>query len=326
MRLGLVLLAPVALVLATAAAPAQTVWRMPTEYPASAIPGEGVATFAREVAARAGGRLVVAPSYDASAGIRSAEMVGAVAERRVEAGDAFAGALSGVDPVFGLSSLPFAAASVDDARRLAGLARPAYEAALARRHQRLLYVTPWPPTGLWSKVPLRSLEVLRGLSIRTYDATSTAVMTRAGARAFNISFADAQARIADGSVDAVLSSGDGGAGRRLWDALPHFAEIAYAVPLSIATVNADAYAALDPELRRAVDEAAAATEARQWAAMTSRLDENYARMRQNRVAILTAIDPATAAALREAAAASVDEFRRSAGPEGVAILDAFRRP
>lgn len=319
-------LALAALAAMTGESRAQAIWRMPTEYPATAIPGEGVAFFAQAVATRSGGRLRIEPSFDAAAGIRSAGMLAAVREGRVEAGDAFAGALAGDDPVFGLSSLPFLAQSLNDARRLADLARPAYVRALASRGQRLLYLTPWPPTGLWSKTALSSLEALRAMSIRTYDETSTAVMRRAGARAANISFADAQGRIADGSIDAVLSSGDGGAGRRLWDALPHFAAIDYAVPLSLATVNAAAYEALAPELRDAVDQAAVETERRQWSLMTTRLDENEARMRANGVRILARVDPAIGAALRAAASDAVDAFRRQAGPDGAALLDAFARP
>ncbi|TDR90052.1 TRAP transporter substrate-binding protein [Enterovirga rhinocerotis] len=302
-------------------AEAQTVWRMPTEYPATAMPGEGIASFASSLARRSGGRLAIEPSFDAKLGIKSAAMPVAIREGRVEAGDAFGGALGGIDPVFGLSSLPFVTPSIEAAERLAGTARPLYAQAFAKQGQRLLYVTPWPPSGLWMKEPLASVETLRGLAVRTYDATSTAVMARAGAKAFNISFADAQARVKDGSVNAVLSSGDGGAGRRLWEQLPHFAEINYAIPLSFATVSQKAYEALDPDLRRAVDEAAAETESRQWAAIRTRLDENYKRMRENGVTIRTGIDPAVTAALREAGAASVVEWRKVAGPEAGRLVD-----
>ena len=87
-------------------AAAQTVWRMPTEYPATAMPGEGIAVFAVAVANRAGGRLTIEPSYDARLGIRSADLPKAVGDGTVEAGDAFGSALAGLDPIFGLAALP----------------------------------------------------------------------------------------------------------------------------------------------------------------------------------------------------------------------------
>lgn len=303
-------------------AAAETRWRMATEYPASAMPGEGIATFAGRVRELSGGELSVEPVFDAKAGFRSAEILATIAERRIEAGDAFAGALTGLHPLFGLSSLPFVVRSLEDARRLADLARPAYRDAFAERGQVLLYTTPWPPTGLWTKAPLTSVAALRALSIRAYDATSADVLLRAGARAQNISFADAMARLKDGSVDAVLSSGDGGAGRNLWEFLPHFTEINYAIPLSLAVLDGRVHAGLPDGLRTHVDRAAAETEARQWQALRTRLDENYARMRQNGVTIRTEVDPPLVALLRWAAEATVAEWRTKAGPAAVAILDA----
>lgn len=307
------------------AALAQTVWEMPTEYPASAIPGEGVATFARLVNERSGGRLTINPSFDAAKGIKSAGMVAAVQEGKVAAGDAFAGALGAVNPLFGLSSLPFLATSIEDAKRLAEIARPTYAKAFAGYGQRILYTTPWPASGIWSKQPVTSAKDLAGLSIRTYDATSTTVMGNAGAKAMNLSFADAMPKVKDGSVTAVLSSGDGGAGRNLWQFLPHFSEVNYALPISLATVNLAAYEALPADLRAIVDEAAAETERRQWSAIRTRLDENYARMRANGVTIHAELPADLTQRLATAGKAAVAEWRGKAGAEGAAILDAFAK-
>ena len=198
------LLSAVSLAVAVPAG-AQTVWEMPTEYPASAIPGEGVATFAGIVNEKAGGRLTIKPSFDAARGIKSAGMIGAVQNGEVAVGDAFAGALGAVDPLFGLSSLPFLATSIAEARKLTDLARPAYDRKLASFGQKILYTTPWPASGIWSKAPLTLATALDGLAVRTYDATSTAVMNAAGARASNLSFADAMPKVKDGTVTAVLS-------------------------------------------------------------------------------------------------------------------------
>ncbi|MFI5011517.1 MAG: TRAP transporter substrate-binding protein [Hyphomicrobiales bacterium] len=307
------------------AALAQTQWRMETEYPESAMPGQGLATFARLVAEKSGGKLVIRPSYDASLGIKSADMPAAVATGRLEAADAFAGALEAVDPIFGLSSLPFLARSIPAARRLADLARPAYEKALEAHGQRLLYMTPWPASGIWSKQRLETTQDLASLSIRTYDSPSTEVMTRLGAKALLLSFADVMGKLADGSVNAVLSSGDGGAGRQLWNLLPHFTEINYAMPLSLATVSLTAYRAIPEDMRAAVDEAARQTEARQWEILGTRIEENYARMRAHGVTINSTVDPGMARALTIAGEKVSADWRAKAGAAGAAILDAFAK-
>src|SRR4051812_37151529 len=81
---------------------AQTKWEMTTEYPASTISGEGITTFAALVAGKSKGRLIVNLSYDAAKKVTSGEMVRAIIAGTIEAGDAFAGPLEPVDPIFAL--------------------------------------------------------------------------------------------------------------------------------------------------------------------------------------------------------------------------------
>jgi TRAP-type C4-dicarboxylate transport system substrate-binding protein len=304
-------------------ASAQTVWDMTTEYPQSAMSGLGVTTFAQHVAALTSGKLLIQPSFDAAKGIRSADMLTAIAQGRVQAGDAFAGALEAEDAIFALPSLPFLVTSMTDARRLADLARPYLAAALQSRGERLLYLTPWPPSGIWSKAPLKTPSDLSGLSIRTYDRISREIFARAGATATSIGFAETLPRLVDGSINAVLSSGDGDSGRRLWALLPYFSEITYSLPISVASVNQAAYDGLPPDLREAVDTASRRTETDLWLALSTRLQENHRRMRESGVTIDPDPSPALVAALQSGAAAAQQAWCERAGPICQKILGAF---
>jgi len=303
---------------------AQAVWDMPTEYPQTTMSGLGITTFARHVDELSAGKIRIRPSFDAASGIRSAGMPAAIAAGRVQAGDALAGALEADDAIFALPTLPFLVRSRADARRLADLARPYLAAALQKEGLRLLYVAPWPPSGIWSKTPLKSASELSGLSIRTYDKTSSEVFAAAGAKAATISFADTMPRLADGSINAVLSSGDGGAGRKLWEYLPYFSEISYSLPLSVAAVNRALYDALSPDLREAVDTAGRQTEIELWLALSTRLQENYRRMRDNGVTIDTNPAPAIVEAFRPAAAEAQRSWCKRSGPACRQILDAYQ--
>jgi len=318
------LLAGAFLLLQPGATHAQTIWDMPTEYPQSSMPGLGLTTFTKHVAESTADKLQIRPSFDAIAGIRSAGMLAAIREGRVQAGDAFAGAIEGEDAIFALPSLPFLVTSTADAKRLADIARPYLAAALQKTGLRLLYLTPWPPSGIWSKAPLKTPADLSGLSIRTYDKTSSEVFSSVGARAASISFADTMPKLLDGSINAVLSSGDGGAGRKLWEYLPYFSEITYSLPLSVASVNEAAYDALSPDLREAVDAAGRQTENELWAALTTRLQENYQRMRQNGVTIDSHPAPAIVEALRTGAAEVQRSWCTKSGPVCAEILDTFK--
>ena len=150
--------------------------------------------------------------------------------------------------------------------------------------------------------------------MRTDDAAGTAVLRAAGAAPAQLSFADAVPRLRAGELDAVLSSGDGGAGARLWEALPHFTALDCASPLSLAFCGTAALDALPGPAREAVARAGRETEARQFAAIGTRLAENE----------VASAPPALRAALARASEPVVAEWVARAGAEGEAILATYR--
>src|SRR5437667_928055 len=144
-------------------------WNMADEYPATSIQGEADARFAKEVAERSGTRIQVINQYDAASGFRSKDMVEAVGRGAVPLGNTYMGALGVLDPVFLLPSLPFLATMPDEAHALAVIARPAYERALEKHNQKLLFLPPWA-AGLWANKSIASVPELRGLRVRTAAA------------------------------------------------------------------------------------------------------------------------------------------------------------
>ncbi|HLX21913.1 MAG TPA: TRAP transporter substrate-binding protein [Usitatibacter sp.] len=296
-------------------------WALANEYPATSLPGEGDEAFAKLVADETQGGISVVTMPDGKMGYKSRDQLKAVADGKVAMADTFGGAIADAEPVFGLASLPFIAPTIADARALYDAARPSYEAAFERHNQKLLYATPWPPSGLWTKVPADTVEAVAKLRIRTYDKTGTDVFTHLGAKAAVVSFNDLAPKLASGEIDAVLSSGDGGAGRKLWEHLPRFTEINYAIPLSFTTVNLDRWSALDDATRAGILKAASEVEARQWKALEARLEQNYARMRAQGMTISTQVTPGLRQRLREEGRDATIEWAQRAGPEAREILE-----
>jgi TRAP-type transport system periplasmic protein len=299
---------------------AQITFTIATEYPETAMPGEGLSAFANTVKKLSAGSLLFTPSFDAKAGYKSADIVQAVAQRKLDAGDAYLPSLSATNALFSLSALPFTVNSIDGAKALAEQSRSAYQEIFSKAGVRWLYSTPWPPTGIWSTSSLQSLADLSALKIRTYDSVSQAVMAPLVASAMNVSFADVMPMLKDGRATAVLSSGDGGAGRKLWDFLPHFTEINYAVPISATFISATLYDSFSPEFKRIIDQAAAQTEMEQWQRIRGRLEENYARMRSNGVVINTAPNALLKSKLLEAAQPVITEWKAKVGIEKARLI------
>ena len=114
---------------------------------------------------------------------------------------------------------------------------------------------------------------------------------------------------------------DGGAGRKLWDYLPHFTAINYAIPVSLAFVRGADFDALSEPLQREVMAAAAETEQSQFDLLANRTAENYARMRANGVSIIEPAPVGLIAALREAARQPIAAWKAKTSPEAVEIAD-----
>jgi len=313
------------LVATTACAEAHAAnWILANEYFSSTLPARGDDYFARLVQERTGGRLRFTLYYGGTLGYKSRDQLQAVATGKITMADSFAGALGDAEPVFLLSSLPLLTPSVADARRLFDVARPSYERAFARHNQKLLFASPWPAAGIWARQPATSMPALRALAIRTYDETSAEVLNGVGAQAVNLSFNEVSDKLKAGDINAVLSSGDGGVGRNLWEYLGCFTEINYAIPLSLVTVNLNAWNALDPETQDIVQKAADETMAHQWQEMEGRVAQNYKRMRENAMTIVTEVPDVVREALARASAIAIEDWAKKTGDEGRMLLEKFR--
>jgi TRAP-type C4-dicarboxylate transport system substrate-binding protein len=294
------------------------------EYPATSISGEADTFFAAAVERRSGGRVTIRPIPDAQSGLRSRDQLKAVTEGRFAMATTVGGTLGEESPVFLMSSLPFVTPTMEDARALYAAAKPLYETLFAERKQKLLYVVPWPPSGIWSAAPVNNIGALKALKIRTYDNTGTEVLAKVATTATLVSFTDLNAKLEAGEMNAVLSSGDGGAGRQLWKYLRNFSDVGYAAPLSFASISLVAWESLDDAGRAALSDAAHETTEQQWAALANRLSENYARMRQNGVTIDDKPPADVMAALRAAADTTITDWLTRAGPEAQRVLKEFR--
>jgi TRAP-type C4-dicarboxylate transport system substrate-binding protein len=305
---------------------AQTIrWDLTNEYQPNSLIGQGNAFFAEKVKELSGGRILITNHFNGALGFKSKDVLDAVGRGAVPLGDASTIFWGGIEPIFQLSGLPFLTTDADQSRRLFEAAKPFYEKVLAKHNQYLLFVSPWPPSGIWSRRPLENVASLRGLKIRTYDPASTNTFRAAGAAPQQLAWADVIPLLATNGIDAVLTSADGGASAKFWEHVTHFTEANYAMPLSMATINKDEFDKLKPEDKKIVRDAAAATQDRQWAGLRTRVAENYAEMRAKGMTLSQSVSPDIRQAFAQAADPVVQEWATRMGDDGRAILDTFKR-
>jgi TRAP-type C4-dicarboxylate transport system substrate-binding protein len=263
---------------------------IPTEYTPDSGVGANLLDFSRIVTEKTSGKVHIVTKFLGQHEFRSTlDLMNALTAEKIQGADVFGAGVARLDPVFAQAAAPFLAPTLAIAEVHHRAMRPIYATAFRKLGARLLYVTPWPPTGLWSRQPLYSFVDVEGCKIRTYDAVSGMVFTAAGAKVSILSFAELMPRLVHGEFDAVLSSGDGGMGKELWRHLPNYTEINYAFPVSFTVVKETTWESLAPREQRSIEDAAQEIEALQWTKLKARMARNESQMRKFGVRITKAV-------------------------------------
>jgi TRAP-type C4-dicarboxylate transport system substrate-binding protein len=298
---------------------------MANEYAPTSIHGENDTFFIQTLEKLSGGRIKITHHPGASLGYKSKDQFDAVTDGAIPIADTYVGPLRGIHPIFLLSSLPFMAKTIDDAKVLWTVSVPYYEEVLKESNQILLYASPWPPSGLWAKKPARSLADIKNLKMRTYDPNGTITFKNAGAAPIQLSWSDVVPQLGTGGIDAVLTSAEGGVSSKFWDLLSHFTEINYSSPLNMIHMNADAFNGLPKDLQKAVRDAAALANDHAWEAAYGRVQQNYKDMKANGMTIVTDAPAGFLEQLAKAGQPAVDGWLKKMGKEGEKILQEYRK-
>lgn len=296
-------------------------WLVVTAYPKDTAAGEGVANFTRLLSERKDRRIRPESRFEYPDGV--GQLLNA--KGGAQMGVLFASDLSKINPVFGLSMRPFEVKSVREAYGLMCLAEDAYRRALAEQGLVLLASIPWPPTGIWSSTVLTKPEDLSGMRVRTYDSTSRNVVDAMGAQAVSLPIQAALVQLADNNLKAVMSSGDGEAGRIFGQHLRHFVALRYAYPLSFLVVRKQFIDGLPGDVRSEVTRAAVETEKAAWKILPARIESNYAQMRQMGVDVSDPAQPALMDELRRVGHAQTAQWMATVVGPANDLLKTFRQ-
>jgi TRAP-type transport system periplasmic protein len=318
-------LASLALASALIAAPAaaQVKWDMPTGYGISSYQTQNVQQFAKDIEQATGGKLKITVHPGGSL-YKANEIKRAVQTGQTQAGEFILSGAANENPIYGVDSIPFLATSYTQARKLADASRPAVEKLLAHQGMKLLFVSPWPPQGLYSSKPVESIADLRRTKMRAYNPATSRIAELVGAQPTTIQLAELGQALATGTVENFLTSSASGVESKLYEHVSHFYDVAAWLPKNGIVVNQKAFDALDKPLQDAVLQAAAAAEARGWR-ISEEKNREYMRELLDRGMKVARPSETLRKELLSIGARMTDEWLKTAGAEGQAVIDAYRR-
>ena len=296
-------------------------WDMPTPYPDKTFHTVNILKFAEDVSAATNGGLKIKVHSGASL-FKHAEISKAVRGGQVPIGEFFLGLLTNENPAYGTDTLPFLATNYNDAKKLWDAQKPAVKALLDKQGLVPLFSVPWPPQGLYTKKEIKTVDELKGLKFRSYNATLEKFAKLAGAAPTQVAVPDIAQAFSTGRVEAMITSPSTGANSKAWDYLTHYTDIQAWIPKNIVVVNKRALRKLDDKTRAAVLAAAAKAEARGWEMSKAETATKTKILKDNGIIIVTPSDNLMAG-LRAIGDTMLADWKKAAGDEGAAILKAY---
>lgn len=263
---------------------AQTTWKLATGYRAESFHTQNIMQFSRDVDQATAGQLKI-QVHPNNTLAKLSEISQAVQQGKAEAGETIMTSMVKDIPIAGADSIPFVVSSYKDAVRMWKLQRPGIERHFSQRGLKLLYAVPWPPQGLHSSKPVRSLSDFKGTQMRTYNSTTLRIAEMLGAKPVDVAMVDVGKALAEGRMDNMITSALTGVENKVWGPIKYYYEINAWFPKNVVFVSSKAFDALQPAARNMVMKAAADAEARGWQASQALAGSATEELRQNGIKI-----------------------------------------
>ncbi|HPQ96931.1 MAG: TRAP transporter substrate-binding protein [Thiothrix sp.] len=305
-----------------ASAQAET-WDMPMAYPDSNYHTQNGKDFAEAVRIATGGKLDITVHGGGSL-FGGADIKRAVQTGQAQIGERLLSAHQNEDPLYGIDSVPFLATSFEDSDKLWQAARPALEKRLEKDNLVLLYAVPWPGQGLYFKKAVNSKADTQGVKFRSYNAATARLAELMDMQPVQVEAAELSQALSTGVVESMISSGSTGYDSKVWEQLTHFYDVNAWLPRNYVFVNKDAWDKLDDATRNAVRGVALLAEKAGTAHARQLADWYVTQLAANGMQT----GPAGEQLRKDLEAIGVtmtDEWKKAAGEEGSALLDAYQK-
>ncbi len=305
------------------AAFAQTKWDLPAAYPANNFHTENLTQFAADVDKATAGKLKITVHANASL-FKAPEIKRAVQGGQAQIGEILLVNYQNEWQIFGADGLPFLADSYDESMKLYKAQKPLLDKKLGEQGMMLLYAVAWPPQGIYVKKPIASAADLKGVKWRAYSPATARIAELVGAQPVTVQAAELSQAMATGVVESYMSSGATGYDTKTYEHIKYFVDTQAWLPKNAVIVNKAAFDALDKPTQAAVLKAGADAEARGWTTSKAKNTEYLDLLKKNGMTI-SPPTPQLKADMKKVGDTMLKEWLEKAGPEGQALVDAFRK-
>lgn len=305
-------------------AQAATNWNMSTEQPDNNFLTQNAREFAADIKAATNGELNINVQSN-SVLLKRPEVKRGVQQGVVQAGEMLVAAIGNEDPLFEVDSVPFLASSFDQSEKLWKATRPFLAERLDKQGIVLVYGSPWPPQGIYTKKPVEQLADLAGVRFRAYSPATSRLVSLMGAVPTTVQTPEVPQAFSTGIIDAMLTSPATGVDSQAWDYVKYYYDAQVFIPQSFVIINKRAFQRLPENVQKAVLEAGERAEQRGWAMsreQTSKLTQTMA----DKGMVVGQLSEKLAGELHAIGQTMTEEWLKKAGADGQKLLDTYRQP
>ncbi|MFJ1290916.1 TRAP transporter substrate-binding protein [Paracoccus yeei] len=310
-----------ALGLGVSAALAETAWDMSVVWPEGNFHSQNALAFAEAVKEATEGEVVITVHSGGALGIKGPEGMAAVRDGLVPIADILLNQQVGEAPILGIETLPYLAPTMPDLALLHKFYRPKLEEVAESMNQKLLYLVPWPGQAVFAPNPINSLDDIKGLTIRVVDANGSSFFEALGATPVQMPWGEVVPSLAAGTIKGVTTSSSSGVDGAFWEFTKHMSTFNWQASSNAVMVNLDAWNALEPETRAAIEATAARMEGQFWLNSKAEDAKKLAILQEHGIEI-TQPSPELRAALLEKAKPLWDDFKARV-PDAAPYVDAY---
>ncbi|HQD84036.1 MAG TPA: TRAP transporter substrate-binding protein [Quisquiliibacterium sp.] len=309
--------------IAASAAHAQTKWDLPAAYAASNFHTENLVQFAADVDRATGGKLKITVHANASL-FKAPEIKRAVQGGQAQLGEILLVNFANEDPIYEADGVPFLATGYADAMKLYRAQKPLLEKKLAAQGMMLLYSVPWPPQGIFTNRTLNSAADMKGLKWRAYSPATAKIAELVGAQPVTIQAAELTQAMATGVIDSYMSSGATGVDTKTYEHIKRWYDTQAWLPKNAVIVNRKAFDALDKATQEGLLKAGAEAETRGWKVSQEKNGVYIDLLRKNG---MTVVEPPAQlkADMKKVGDTMLGDWLKKSGPDGQALVDAYRK-
>lgn len=298
-------------------------WNMTAEQPDNNYLTQNARQFAEEVKEATNGELEI-KVHSNSVLLKRPEVKRGVQQGVVPMGEMLVAAIGNEDPMFEVDSVPFLASSFDDSEKLWKATRDFLKERLDKQGIVLIYGSPWPPQGIYTKKPINSLADLSGVRFRAYSAATSRLVELMGAIPTTVNTPEVPQAFSTGVIDAMLTSPATGVDSQAWDYVKYYYDAQVFIPQSFVIANKRMFERLPEEVQQAVMEAGERAEARGWqmardqtAQLTQTLADNGMEVNQ--------LPEKLVEEMHAIGEQMTKEWLEKAGADGQKVLDEYRK-